>query len=341
MATTTDYLNQLKKDLTTAKTNLANLGVEVLESDTFTEVSEKMASLQSGGDLSEYFTETITKGTSNVAGWVNAFIKFPAIKNIDRSCSYMFSGLKCQQIDLTKIDTSNVTEMSSMFYGCSGLTSLDVSHFDTSQVTNMMDLFRNCSSIETLIGIENFDTRQVTNMGRMFYAMQKIKTLDLSNFNTDNVTSMIEMFRGNSQMTTLNVSNFNISKISQFNFLFGYCSSLTTLDLSSFDFTKATQIQDMFRDCTNLTNLTFGRNLGLGYSTAQSANYSYYSMNLSYCPNLTEASLISVLNGLADIKSLGVQTQTCNLGSTNLAKLTSEAGQQALAQAQAYGWTVS
>ena len=37
---------------------------------------------------------------------------------------------------LENLDTSHVTDMSSMFYNCNDLTNLDVSNFDTSQVTN-------------------------------------------------------------------------------------------------------------------------------------------------------------------------------------------------------------
>ena len=40
--------------------------------------------------------------------------------------------------------------MSSMFYDCSSLTSLDLSKWDTSKVTNMNNMFNNCSSLETL-----------------------------------------------------------------------------------------------------------------------------------------------------------------------------------------------
>ena len=82
-------------------------------------------------------------------------------------------------------------------------------------------------------------------------------------------------------------------------------------------------------------------NLGKGYATTQSANYSSYKLNLSSSTLLTEQSLINVLTNRYDIKTKGCKTQQVVLGSTNLAKLTSEKGQQALSNAQAKGWTVS
>ena len=52
-------------------------------------------------------------------------------------------------------DTSKVTNMESMFSGCSGLTSLDLSGFNTSNVTNMSNMFKNCSSLTNLDSMQN------------------------------------------------------------------------------------------------------------------------------------------------------------------------------------------
>ena len=49
-----------------------------------------------------------------------------------------------------KFDTSNVTDMSQMFYYCSSLTSVPL--FDTSNVTNMSGMFMLCDSLTTLGG---------------------------------------------------------------------------------------------------------------------------------------------------------------------------------------------
>ena len=49
---------------------------------------------------------------------------------------------------LKGLDTSNVTTMNSMFYGCSSLTSLDLSSFDTSKVTNVQYMFSGCFALK-------------------------------------------------------------------------------------------------------------------------------------------------------------------------------------------------
>ena len=62
-----------------------------------------------------------------------------------------FSGFsKMTSIDLSALDTSEVTDMSFMFNDCSRLTSLDVSNFDTSSVTNMDSMFCNCPAWNTV-----------------------------------------------------------------------------------------------------------------------------------------------------------------------------------------------
>lgn len=61
------------------------------------------------------------------------------------------------------LDTSNVTDMSSMFAGCSSLTS--VPQMDTSKVTNMYNMFYNCSALRS---VPDMDTSNVMDMSYMF-----------------------------------------------------------------------------------------------------------------------------------------------------------------------------
>ena len=62
-----------------------------------------------------------------------------------------FDGFeKMTSIDLSVLDTSEVTNMSGMFAGCSQLTSLNVSNFDTSNVTNMDFMFCECPALATV-----------------------------------------------------------------------------------------------------------------------------------------------------------------------------------------------
>ena len=169
--------------------------------------------------------------------------------------SKMFSQCYAlSSLDLSEFDTSQVTDMSNMFYDCSGLTSLDVSKFDTSQVTNMSYMFENCRSL-TSLDVSNFDTSQVTNMSNMFDNCVSLTSLDLSNFDTSQVTDMSDMFSYCSILTSLDVSNFDTSQVTNMSWMFSYCSSLTSLDVSNFDTSQITNMRWIFNGCRSLTSL--------------------------------------------------------------------------------------
>ena len=160
-----------------------------------------------------------------------------------------FSGFEeMTSIDLSAIDTSEVTDMSYMFSECNGLTSLDVSKFDTSQVTTMTWMFAECSSL-TSLDVSKFDTSKVTNMSYMFYNCRSLTSLDVSKLDTSNVTNMSGMFENVRRLTSLDVSNFDTSQVIDMSWMFGNCSGLTSLDVSSFDTSQVTNIDSMFCNC--------------------------------------------------------------------------------------------
>ena len=88
---------------------------------------------------------------------------------------------KMTSIDLSSLDTSEVTDMSDMFASCSSLTSLDVRNFDTSQVTNMNGMFSWCNKL-TSLDVSNFDTSKVTDMSYMFCECPAWNTVNQTKF---------------------------------------------------------------------------------------------------------------------------------------------------------------
>ena len=170
------------------------------------------------------------------------------------SCYEWFYGCT----DLTTIEgieylnTTNVTDMSGMFWGCVALTTLDVSKFDTKNVTNMSNMFHWCLVLTTL-DVSNFDTQNVTNMSNMFYNCHTLTTLNVSNFDTQNVTNMSNMFTDCSALTTLDVSNFDTKNVTDMSWMFSFNPALTTIYASDkFVTTACEKGQNMFKDCTNL-----------------------------------------------------------------------------------------
>ncbi len=85
------------------------------------------------------------------------------------STAYLFWGMEnCSAMDLDKLDTSMVEDMSLMFYKCSDIASLDVSGFDTSKVSNMGKMFSGCSSLTTIYASDKWSTSSAASTGDMF-----------------------------------------------------------------------------------------------------------------------------------------------------------------------------
>ena len=152
---------------------------------------------------------------------------------------------------LQYLNTSNVTDMSEMFAGCSRLTSLDLKSFNTEKVTNMAGMFWLCRGLTTL-NLKSFNTEKVTEMGFMFYVCRSLTTLALSNFNTSNVTEMNGMFYGCSALKSLDLSSFNTSNVKDMGGMYSGCSALTSLDLKNFNTSNVTNMVAMFYDCSKL-----------------------------------------------------------------------------------------
>ena len=211
----------------------------------------------SGVDLNDYIKSTIEEGngSSILAGqWVKSVKQLPAFTFNGKNTSYHFSGFKGSSIDLSSFNTSNVTNMNSMFRDCSSLTSLDLSSFNTSKVTNMASLFNSCRSL-TSLDLSNFNTSKVTDMGGVFYGCSSLTSLDVSNFDTTNVINMNSIFDSCSSLTSLDVNNFNTSKVTNMGRMFSSCSSLTSLDVSNLTATSLTNANMMFYNCLYITSI--------------------------------------------------------------------------------------
>lgn len=107
---------------------------------------------------------------------------FKSVKT--KSCFQWFSGF----LSLTEIkgwenfNTDAVTNMSYMFSACGMTTcvsSLDLSKLDTSNVTNMRCMFS--GSPVSSIDISNFNTSKVTDFHNMFASCDRLRMVDLSN----------------------------------------------------------------------------------------------------------------------------------------------------------------
>lgn len=241
------------------------------------------------------------------------------------STHYMFASCT-NLLSVPLFDTSHVDNMAYMFYGCQSLVSVPL--FDTSNVRNMVEMFSYCPN---LVSIPLFDTSNVTDMTRVFGQCNSLTEIPL--FDTRNVTDMYNLFYGCRNITE--IPALNTSKVMNVSQMFMMCLNLTTVP--QLDFSSVNNVSNIFYSVSSITNLGGFLNLGNAYAPNQSANYSYYTLDLSNQSRITHDSLMNVINNLYDIANKGVKPQKLVLGSKNLAKLTAEEIQIATSR----GWSVS
>ena len=200
---------------------------------------------------------------ANMNGWMsNSTIEDMDLSALDTSqvtdMSYMFQfSQKLASLNLTSFNTENVTNMKAMFQGCYELTELRIEEgFDTSKVTDMTVMFSLCGKLSNYSFLTLFNTENVTSMSQMFYGNNSAHTLDLSSFDTRHVTNMYRMFFDCSSLKSLEFGNsFNTSSVTNMADMFALCINLSALDVTGFNTSKVTTMRTMFSTCRALTTL--------------------------------------------------------------------------------------
>ena len=321
MATTTDYINQLKSDKQTLVDNLVAKGVTATSDETFTSLVPKVATISAfepTGELAitengiydvtnyasanvnvpekQLGTKTITSNgiykaiDDNLDGYSEVNVETSGVDINDyikpETINDYTTTVGCWHTFIKKIPKLNLNitkTCSNMFYNCQ-VQEIDVSEFNTSNVTNMYQMFNGCKSL-TSLDVSSFNTSKVTSMNGMFSYCWSLPSLDVSNFNTSSVTNMGSMFYYCRSLTSLDLSSFNTSKVTTMSGMFQNCSKLTSLDLSNFNTVNVTNMTNMFNGCTGLTSLDVS-----SFNTSKVT-----SMNgmFGYCTSLTSLDLSS------------------------------------------------
>lgn len=119
----------------------------------------------------------------------------------------MFSGCSNLSNLILPNFTSLVTKTTCLFMDCESLTDLDLSPLDTSNVTDMSYMFNGCDF--TSIDLSTLNTSSVTHMNKMFSWCKNLIRLDLSNFDTKNLISMNDMFGASNNLNSITLgANF-------------------------------------------------------------------------------------------------------------------------------------
>ena len=174
--------------------------------------------------------------------------------NISNMSEMFYECSSLKNINLSNLNTQNVTNMSKMFFDCKSLTSLDLSNIKNKNVINIREMFSLCKSLIDL-KISNFNTQNINNTSKLFYQCSSLINLDLSNFDTKNVINMSQMFYDCKSLTSLDLSKFNTEKVDQMNQMFYGCKSLININLSNFNTKNVIKMGEMFSGCSALKNI--------------------------------------------------------------------------------------
>lgn len=159
------------------------------------------------------------------------------------------------------------------FYGFTYLTEIrHLDYLNTSEVTDMSSMFERCESL-TSLNLSLFNTQKVENMGSMFSECKALTSLDVSHFNTANVTNMPLMFAECEALTSLDLRSFNVDKVESMKSMFYECTGLKTIYCNEDWTNKKVTPQNsynMFMSCAALT----GGN-GTKYSDFNTSNIAF------------------------------------------------------------------
>ena len=188
----------------------------------------------------------------------------------------LFSGKNISNIDsINKFDISYVTDMSYLFKDSSLSNFSFLSSWGASSVTNMESMFEGCTNLDDISGLSGWNVSKVTNMSNMFEGCVSLSSLEpLKNWNVSNVTNMQGMFAsvikdedkrdsfdpdgyaGEMTIASLEpLKNWNVGKVINMNRMFEGCTSLNDFTgLEKWDTKNVFSMIGMFEYCKSISS---------------------------------------------------------------------------------------
>lgn len=174
--------------------------IEIVQNGIYN-VTDKIQVNVNTPSINDYYGNTISPGEEyGDPGWYTAIKKIPkfTLNENETSCSYLFQQCPTSDIDISLLNTTNVTNMKGMFLGCGNLKSLNIEILNTSQVTDMEDMFFKCTSLTT---ISQLDTHSVVEMRAIFYGCQSLTTVP--QLNAERIRNISSAFSNCSSLINL------------------------------------------------------------------------------------------------------------------------------------------
>ena len=183
-------------------------------------------------DVCEYYKGSSINNTARIAMLTNhnrtcnsdITIRTCVIVSSVALADHLFNGCSSlTSVDVSGFDTSNVTNMSRMFFMDAALRDIDMTGCDTSKVTDMTFMFYQTYNLRELTGV--LDMSSVTNTNQMFIMAESLTTISISNLGValslssctklshDSLTYLINHLKTVTSATTLTLGATNLAKL--------------------------------------------------------------------------------------------------------------------------------
>ena len=179
---------------------------------------------------------------------------------LNESSSSLFSYFSSvQTIDLSKFNSSDVTNMQNMFYGAKATNIIFGDNFDTSNVTNFESMFQNtnCNSYDF---INNFDFSSAERMYKFLGGTKSVEDLVLHDLDFTNVKDMKYMF-DSASFKSITFRNISAPNVEEINYMFKKMQNLESIDFGdNFNAENLIGTYYLVYDTPNLVSIDFGNN---------------------------------------------------------------------------------
>ena len=256
------------------------------------------------------------KTQSEVGQLVNVRIQTDFSEYKPKTCRKWFH--KAQNVEwLENLNTSEVTDMSAMFQGCSFKTLEIPKTFNTAKVEDMRFMFDMCQYLESL-DLSMFNTELVADMSMMFAGCADLKTLDIENFSLKSVTNAANMFNGCRHLTSLKVHIQNeVSNLTNISGMFAKCGLVSSSGFSNLLY-KLLRFAPNVEDASGLfSGNAYVKNIDITYDI-DLGNAKNIAGMFSNCEQLESISGLNTLN-TSNVVNMGGMFYGCkNLQNVDL-----------------------
>lgn len=213
---------------------------------------------------------------------------FQKIINDKQTCHKLFQNCI---YDVSKyvsfLDTTNIGDMSYMFYGC--IENTGIPAMNTLSLTNMNSMFQNNSKLSRISGL---NTSLVNNIEYAFCGCESL--ISMQELDVQNADSLMSTFARCRSLSNIILKNHN--NINNLHYAFYECESLTSLP--EIETSIVTDMQYMCYGCKSLSTVHTIKMDALCDSSSNSASYIFAD-----CTSLTSIRIENITNRDSYIKN--------------------------------------